>query len=212
MEEDEKQLGIFLTGFEEDGPFIRAVAAALEAMGHETELPARLEDYPGVVSELKKRARRILREMKGPQPLEMELRIFLSFSSHDAAIVREFGHELGHRGMRFWNFTSSMFGFGPYWIEGELKALSTCSGFTAFLSKSSLESVQVGFEIDFILERISCRSGIFFCIVLLEELPLQLPEPIPVIDLSKTGVAEAAKMFIEKAVTFYRSYIDSTHE
>jgi hypothetical protein len=68
------------------------------------------------------------------------------------------------------------------------------------------------FELDFTLERMKRRSGIFFCVVFLEELPLLFPETVPVIDLYKMQVAEAAKCFFEKAVAFYRTHIDSHRE
>jgi hypothetical protein len=99
MREEEEKLSIYLTGAEEDRVFLRAVAAGLESTGHEIAVPTRLEDHPDIISELKERAGLILKEMESPQPIELEAKIFLSFSGQDENIVRTFGHELGRRGV-----------------------------------------------------------------------------------------------------------------
>jgi len=210
---EEEKLSIYMTGADEDSVFIREVASAIESMGHEVELPRRLEE-DSIISELKNRARLILKEMDDPLPLKMDLQMFLSFSSLDEDIVQAFGNELRSRGVRIWNFTSRIrgVGFGPNWVEGELQALSTCCSFVVFFSRSSIKSEHVIFELDFMLERMKRRSGIFLCIVFLEDLSFVLPESVSVINLYEMEVANAAEIFKQRAVAFYRDYLDSSRD
>jgi TIR domain len=155
------------------------------------------------------KARRYLRKLKEPEPLEMEARVFLSYASEDAEAVRKFRGELSSVGVRTFldqcRLRSSGIPAGVDWRESILSALSRCCAMALFLSPQSIRSAIVAYELGFFLERMQVRAGVFLGVVLLHETEAddlrQLG--IPAIEFYTVGAKSAAAAFAREMVAFY---------
>lgn len=162
-----------------------------------------------IIKELEQRAQPYLQMLRGPDPMRMEQRVFLSYSRKDIADVYPFHLELLKTGLR--TFFDQSISMGIYitenWMDKVLQMLSTCCAMAVCWSPNLNNSAVASFEIGFFLERIKARSGVFIAVILLHKQPKMgqaLNLYVPVIELYKIGAEGAADQFIKKMVEFYQ--------
>lgn len=158
--------------------------------------------------EFRRRAQPYLKKLKGPDPLEMDLRVYLSYATEDFEDVFRFHLELLRMGMFTFLDQSEIMGIhmGEDWMKCILQNLSTCCSLACFLSPHSLQSAFMGHEVSFFLERMRLRSGCFLCVVLMQKMEIGALGDlgVPVIEFYRLSAKDAAKQFVDHMVEFYQ--------
>jgi hypothetical protein len=215
-----------------DSKLAAALADGLSDQGAEVLTTAQRKDLAGVADPvldtperdrtkvadpaLEAAARHYLKKLKGPEPMQMERRIFLSYAREDSNHVREFHLELLGMGLLTFMDKSEICGIyaSENWIARIFHELSTCCSMAFFLSPHSLQSIPVGYEVGFFLERMKVRSGVFFAVIMLHALDVdhfrQLG--IPIIELYRLSPRDAAEEFVDSMVAFYRNLAEKAEE
>lgn len=204
---------IYIAHVREDGELASAIAEGLKTQGCE-DVRRSVHKRSSIVSprelsELDALAKQHLRKLRGPEPVEMDSRVFLSYAREDEHDVRRFHLELVRMGLDTFFDQSDIFGIymGENWSARVFKELSLCCSMAFFLSPHSVQSTMAGFEIGFFIERKSCRSGVFLAIISMYETDTTHFERagIPIVEYYKMTAKEAAERFIHEMVTFYRN-------
>jgi hypothetical protein len=109
---------------------------------------------PAILAELIREHKKRLKKLKSLAPRMIERRLFMSYVSEDADIVRQFAINLRSLGVDTWLDEENIVNHDN-WIEEIYEALDTCCGFVQFRSATFSESRVAQAEFSYWIELIN---------------------------------------------------------
>lgn len=159
---------IFLSGDPEDGAIGFGIHEDMKSYGltvtGRSGITRSHDIAPEELAELIEVHDRHLARLKSPDPVTVVRRLFLSYASEEADIVRQFARDLREHGVDTW-LDEEDIADHHNWIEELYQALSVCCGFIRFESPNCLQSRVVKAELSFRMQLMEVREGLFFALV-----------------------------------------------